>query len=515
MIPNTLWQTWKTKTAPKALRPHQNSWWRTNPHMEYHLVDDEQAADFILEHFGPDVHFRFMTLPQPIMRADFWRIAVVYIHGGYYADLDMRSNANLKHVVREGVDAVFMREVNNIANYFFGAVPRHPVFKLALDYMIDEMTTITDKGTQSFGMHSLHRAVREYYQVIDTNYVSDDRVEFLLDADVRAKDWLIHDMASIRDYDEYESWRARDQLMLEEREQANDILFFTTFNANGYELYGRKWVETFIMVANYYNKFHAKIYYEGFDPDIVHPNIHWIEFDRAIPSHRKWKRDFLSKSSHSDYVRTMTVRFSHKAFVIQHVLDTHTDPYLIWLDGDCVFKNADYTDGFPANLLGDKFLACQLEHAHVLHHVESGILIFDGQHPDTKTFNEEFKKWYQVDHLIGMGEPYDGFLVYKSLLTTSLEYVNLNEKHGAGGIQSDPNLTFLHPEIKSRFIHNIGWTGKHQYVAWSDIRERDEIYRKMKRALFGGLSEEEIMEKQQKARTKLKMILAGIKSEDA
>lgn len=513
MIPNILWQTWKTQEVPPALRKHHASWLKSNADLERHLVDDAQAEAFILEHFGPTVHFRYMTLPQPIMRADFWRVAVIYIHGGYYADLDMKCNAHLDHIINSGVSAVFMREVNNIANYFFAAEPRHPVLKMTLDYMIEEMATINDKGTQSFGMHSLHRAVREYYQVVGTNYITTDQVQFLLDADMRGKNWLVHDMASIRDFEHYESWRARDQLMTEEREQANPILFFTTFNANGYELYGRKWVETFIMISNYYNKFHAEVYYEGFEPDIEHPNLRWIEYGKAIRGHREWKREYLDRSRHSDYVKTMTVRFSHKAFVIQHVLDTHDDDYLIWLDGDCVFKNADYTNGFPANLLNGRFLACQLEHAHVLHHIESGILIFDGKHPDTGRFNEEFRKWYQVDHVLGMGEPYDGFLVYKSLLTTGLDFTNLNEVYGRGGIQSDPNLTFLHPEIQSRFIHNIGWTGKHQYVAWKDIRDRDEIYKKMKRALFGGLSSEEIMEKQQRARSKLKHILAGKKKE--
>lgn len=41
-------------------------------------------------------------------------------------------------------------------------------------------------------------------------------------------------------------------------------------------------------------------------------------------------------------------------------------------------------------------------------------------------------------------------------------------------IQSDPNYTFLHPEIKNKFIHNIGWTGKHQYDDWDKIFNQDE-----------------------------------------
>jgi hypothetical protein len=178
------------------------------------------------------------------------------------------------------------------------------------------------------------------------------------------------------------------------------------------------------------------------------------------------------------------VRFSHKAFVIQDVLDKHDDDYLIWLDGDCIFKNVEYND-FPKNVLNNKFMACQLEHAHDLNHIESGIVIFDGKHPDTKIFNKHFKQNYNVNNVILMGQPYDGFIISKSLITSNLSYFNLNEKYGAGGIQSDPNLTFLHPEIKKRFIHNIGWTGKNQYDMFNTILERDDILQKVQLFLFG------------------------------
>lgn len=510
MIPNILWQTWKTQDVPESLKHHYNSWATSNPQLERRLVDDQDMQAFILEHFGEERYRLFMLLPQPIMRADLWRLAVVYVHGGYYADLDMYAGTSLNNIIDPSVDAVFMREINNISNYFFGAVAGHPVLKMALDYMFEEAKIIVERDTQSFGMHNLHRSVREYYGVVDTNYVSDDQVQFLLDADMRHSQKLVHTMASSKDLTDYVSWRAQDQVMQEERESAEPLLFFTTFNQNGYDLYGRSWVDSFIRVANYYNKFRALIFYEGFipDPEHYHPLIEWVDYDSAIPHHKAWKLEYQQRNRHADYVRTMTVRFSHKGFVIQHVLDKYKEKFMIWLDGDCIFKNADYA-GFPRDLLGDKFLACQIEHCADINHVESGILIFDGQHLDTARFNQELKGWYDVNKVLEMGQPYDGFIVYKSLLTSGAAYVNLNEATG-GGIQSDPGLTFLHPEIKKRFIHNIGWTGKNQYENWSEIYERDDIYQKMRDVLFGALSPEAMRKKQQKARTKLKHVLSEI-----
>lgn len=505
MISDILWHTWKTHELPKSLKSQSDSWYRSNPQLKKTLMDDAECSEFILEHFGESVHELYLALPQPIMRSDFWRLAVVYIHGGYYSDLDIVCNIHINELVAGKPRAVFTRDPNNILNFFFGAEPKHPVLKLTLGYMIEEAKSATDKDVQSFGMHSLHRAVREYYKVVETDYISNDQVFFINDEQVKSENKFIHANASLLNNDEdYVSWRSVAALMNQEREESHPILFFTTFNKNGYELYGKQWIQSFIVVANYYNKFRAKIYYEGFKPSIVHPSIEWIKYEDAIQDHPEWKKQYLTETSHNDYVRTMTVRFSHKAFVIQHALDNNSDDYLIWLDGDCVFKNADYTH-FPKNILGDKFLACQVEHNHDLNHVESGILIFNGKHQDKVKFNEEFKKWYRVENILLMGQPYDGFLVYKSLLTSGLDYVDLNEKYGRGGIQNDPNMTFCHPEIQDKFVHNIGWTGKNQYENWQQIYERDDVYQKMNSVLFGN-SKGKLLAKKKQARDKLQKL---------
>jgi hypothetical protein len=499
MIPNILWQTWKTKDIPNFLEVQSKSWERSNSILQRQFMDNEDCLNFIRENFDEDIVKLYQFLPQSIMRADFWRIAVVYINGGYYSDLDITCNLNLSNFLGSDIEVVFIKELDNIANFFFGAISKHPVLKLTLDYMIEEAKNIGDKETQSFGMHSLHRAVREYYNVIETNYPNTDRVKTLDNSELKIKQLFIHSAASLTasNSDGYQSWRSGVYLMNQEREQSHDILFFTTFNKNGYELYGKLWIDSFILVANYYNKFRAKIYYEGFEPEIEHPSITWVEYGQEIPEHTLWKKNYLSKTNHSDYIKTMTVRFSHKAFVIQHVLDNHSEDYLIWLDGDCVFKNSDYTF-FPKNLLDNNFLACQVEHNHDLNHVESGILIFDGKHSDKKRFNDDFKKWYDVNHILPMGQPYDGFIVFKTLLTTGLKYTNLNEQYGKGGIQSDPQRTFCHPEIKSKFIHNIGWTGKSQYQSWNEIFQRDDVYQKMQGLLFGHSKSEKIQEARKK-----------------
>ena len=77
MIPNTLWCTWKTKNIPGSLYAQSHSWFNSNPQLEVRLSDDRDCLAFILENFGKEVYRLYQSLPQPIMRADFWRVAVV------------------------------------------------------------------------------------------------------------------------------------------------------------------------------------------------------------------------------------------------------------------------------------------------------------------------------------------------------------------------------------------------------------------------------------------------------
>jgi hypothetical protein len=353
--------------------------------------------------------------------------------------------------------------------------------------MLEEANSILALDTQSFGMHSLHRAFREYYKVIGTNYPNNNEVQTLDVKHLEQKNVLIHHAISGNPstYD-YTSWRDSNNLMLKNRSLSKDILFFTTFNKSGFDLYGQSWIKSFTQISNYYPSIKAKIYYEGPSlPNIRHPNLEWVNFNTAIPHHKTWKADFLIKSKHEEYVKTMTVKFSHKSFVIQHVLDTCKNNYLIWLDGDCIFLPSDYTN-FPTNILNNKFLACQVEENWDLDHIESGILIFDTTNENTKKFNEIFKNNYVPQTLVIMGQPYDGFVISKTLINLNAEYVNLNSNYGLGGIQSDPSRTFQNPELKSKFIHNIGWTGKNKYESWERVFNNDPVYTTIKKFLFGG-----------------------------
>lgn len=249
------------------------------------------------------------------------------------------------------------------------------------------------------------------------------------------------------------------------------IKFITTFSKTGYEVYGKSWLQSFSDINNLDN-ISADIYV---DFEIPHQqNVNQIDYNKAIPQHAEWISHFNNAFRGADYNKKMGVRFSYKSFVMQHALENNTGCYLVWLDGDCIYKPGQEFLNFAEELLDGKFIAVQREHNGGDDHCESGIVIFDTDHVDKSKFLAQFINNYKIENIINMGSPYDGFIIYRSI--AGIDYIDLNAGYGRGGIQSDPNETFLHPEINKRFLHNIGITGKSSYAGW-EVHKNSEYFK--------------------------------------
>lgn len=85
-----LWQTSRHKQLSKRAAELRSSWTSLNPSMQATLMDNAEAADFVQSFFGNHVHAVYAAFPLGVMRADFWRYAILYAHGGVYADVDTK-----------------------------------------------------------------------------------------------------------------------------------------------------------------------------------------------------------------------------------------------------------------------------------------------------------------------------------------------------------------------------------------------------------------------------------------
>lgn len=465
MIPKKIYQTAPSYNIEERQANLMGSIKSINSEYTYYFMDDDECLEFIEENFDSRFVNMYRALPLGIMKADVWRVAVIYINGGVYCDTDVQAILPLDTMLR-GKDIAILKEkpsdhnVNSIANFFFAAKPKHPALKSVLDLMVKEYKKTFNLEepllVQNFGMALFEEGINNH----NVNYS------------------LIPFEESIKyiQHRYFNTWKKSEERYKVGSKNTEPFTMFTTFNKNGYELYGKTWIKTFKEnVASQRNNIFAKIYAHGI-PELkdTHPQIEILDYDKEIPEHKDWKKKFLEISNHSDYARDMAVRFSHKGFVIQHALDRIKNGHAAWVDGDVEFHKSDYTH-FPSNILTpNTALACQVEDAN---HVESGIVLFNMNNSEVAEFIKCFKKNYSVEEMNNYGEPYDGHVIRRSLVHSKVNYLNLNEQYGIGGIQSDPNMTFLHPELKKRFTHNIGVTGKTQYSDWSRLKNKDKFFR--------------------------------------
>ena len=93
-LPKRLWQTWKTSPGEEefdaGFRPATASWKALNPAFQHEVVKDGAAASLIhrLLVGVPDVSKAYDALPNPVLKADFFRYLILLARGGVYSDID-------------------------------------------------------------------------------------------------------------------------------------------------------------------------------------------------------------------------------------------------------------------------------------------------------------------------------------------------------------------------------------------------------------------------------------------
>jgi len=97
----TIYQTWHQKELPKTLENKWQAFLVAHPTYERQVFDDHDADAFMKKHFQvemPHVYQAYTSIRPEFgaMRADLWRMAILYLHGGIYVDVDSSLNKNLK-----------------------------------------------------------------------------------------------------------------------------------------------------------------------------------------------------------------------------------------------------------------------------------------------------------------------------------------------------------------------------------------------------------------------------------
>lgn len=217
-IPKIIWQTAKD---PNNLHPNAKksiaSFLKKNPNYQWYIMDDEQCRQFIQDHFSQEFYDMYVSLPIGVMKADIWRIAIVYVYGGVYVDTDCECIVPLDSWINPEDELIVFEEHHNgsYGNFVIIASPKHPALLNGLEYAINTyksehyLNKNTPTPVQNFGAHAYYAGVLNYLKD-NSNIKILKYDEHRITNGIHNNSYIAHDVASIK-WDNYDSWRKHER----------------------------------------------------------------------------------------------------------------------------------------------------------------------------------------------------------------------------------------------------------------------------------------------------------------
>jgi mannosyltransferase OCH1-like enzyme len=214
MIPKLLWQTYKSKFPPNDSISSIKTWLNLNPNYQWYYFDDVKCSQFISDHFSSEFVDMYNSLPYGVMKADAWRIAIIYVYGGVYADIDTRCLVPIDYWTK---DYSFIAAVETpggtIGNFTFAAEPNHPIIQSCLEHLLinyNDPNFMNHPHTpiQNYGAHAFHAGIKKY---CESNTLDNIKIYDFHDnafTPIPSHKTFVHHLAgSIVWSNNYDSWR--------------------------------------------------------------------------------------------------------------------------------------------------------------------------------------------------------------------------------------------------------------------------------------------------------------------
>ena len=136
-IPRELHQYWD-RNPPSDVARLMNETARINSSYAYRRWDDAAVRSFLKALGKPRILRAYCEARHVAIRADIFRLAVLFSEGGVYLDADDRCVRTIDSLLPAGARAVFYQEnTGSIGNNFLAAAPRHRLIGMALDRAVD------------------------------------------------------------------------------------------------------------------------------------------------------------------------------------------------------------------------------------------------------------------------------------------------------------------------------------------------------------------------------------------
>ncbi len=206
------------------------------------------------------------------------------------------------------------------------------------------------------------------------------------------------------------------------------VTVVTTLHEDGYKIYGQRNLETW---SSMFPTDWSILYY-GEKHDAKLPGrVKVLDFDQVCP---EWQGFYNAVKSQYSKEATMdekrknwykkALRWSFKMYTVLHAMKNCGSKYLIWLDAD-VWASKPPGNKWIEGCLKNTALAAQLEFIKAGGHIETGILIFDLEHPDTEKIYDWIHQGYMQYKILEEEKAWDGIWMAKLLKKDTVSWNNL------------------------------------------------------------------------------------------
>ena len=180
MIPKIIWQTFRTNTLPLQSLENVKTWISLHEKYDYYYMNDINCEKFIRENFNNSFVKMYNDLPLGVMKSDVWRVAIIYVYGGIYADLDTSCLSSLNdYIEKYNLIVSIEPPTQNIGNFCFAASPKHDAFlKMLEDFLYyynskNFLSKNSPTPVQDFGAGIFNNCIKEYI----TNNIGDKKIK--------------------------------------------------------------------------------------------------------------------------------------------------------------------------------------------------------------------------------------------------------------------------------------------------------------------------------------------------
>ena len=179
IIPKKIFQTWEHSNIEPEFQKIIDKWKKYNPDYKYIFHNAEQRLQFIKENFEENVVNAYNKIIPGAYKCDLWRYCVLYIHGGFYADIDTLCKGKLDSLISRNINFIVPIDLNinpsegkhNLACGFIGSIPKSPILLDAINRIVFnvENNIIPTSKLDFSGPGLLGRAVNKFLNLNETN----------------------------------------------------------------------------------------------------------------------------------------------------------------------------------------------------------------------------------------------------------------------------------------------------------------------------------------------------------